>query len=350
MVFEFCKYKSLKRYFKSVLINTLVLLILILILELVLQILKPYDLYKRTYPNQIKDRTFNPKQVKVNWMKIDTTVGWVCSASDYLQFTNKFYNAYKIKYMINKEGYRASFNFTDEISSSKNKIMLLGESFLFGVYLDYNNTMVGYLEQIDSINRYYNFGIPGYGLDQIFMTFRKYIDVIHPDIIVLIYIDDDIPRILESYRIVEGLNKPSYKMFAEGFEHRLGSDDKFLLKLLNNSYVLNKFYQKYLDYAAIAFTKKILNQIKKESKKEVIIIRWPRKEMLSWNKLDWYYDLSEFCKDNDIQFINLADLFVNFSAEKIRSFYLAYDGHPSEIGNKYVAKLLHKEIKGLLNK
>ena len=51
--------------------------------------------------------------------------------------------------------------------------MLLGESFLFGVYLDYNCTLVGFLEQIDSTNRYYNLGIPGYGIDQMFMTFRK---------------------------------------------------------------------------------------------------------------------------------------------------------------------------------
>ena len=123
----------------------MVLLILILILELSLQLIKPYDLYKRTYPNQIKDRTFNSKQVKVDWMRIDTTVGWVCSDSKFLQFTNNFYNANRIKYIINNEGYRANFNFTDEISSSKKKIMLLGESFLFGVYLDYEKTWSGTL-------------------------------------------------------------------------------------------------------------------------------------------------------------------------------------------------------------
>ena len=180
------------------------------------------------------------------------------------------------------------------------------------------------------------------------MTFRKYFEVINPDIIVLVYIDDDIPRILESYRFIEGLNKPSYKILTDGFEHRVSSEDNFFLRLFNNSYILNKFYQKYLDFAAVAFTKKILNQIKKESKKEVIIMRWPRKEMLGWHKIDWYYNLSEFCKQNDIIYINLADFFVNFPLEKIKSFYLAYDGHPSGIGNKFVAELLNKEIKRLL--
>ena len=139
-------------------------------------------------------------------------------------------------------------------------------------------------------------------------------------------------------------------MFAEGFEHRVDSDDRFFLKLLHNSYVLNKFYQKYLDYAAVAFTKKIFNQIKIESKKELIIIRWPRKEMQYWNKIDWYYDISGFCKDNGIKFIDLTNLFVNFSQKKIRSFYLINDGHPSKIGNKYVANMLQKEFQGLLTK
>jgi len=347
MFFKNFNYSSPKRNVKIFFINMVILFTLILVLELLLQILKPYDLYQRTSPNQIKNGTFKPEQIRVDWMRVDTTVGWVCSASGYLQFANKFYNANKVSYAINKEGYRNNLSFTDQITSNKKKIMLLGESFLFGVYVDYNSTLVGCLEKLDSNYQYYNFGIPGYGIDQMFMTFRKYFELINPDAIVLIYIDDDIPRILESYRSIEGLNKPSYKIFAEDFEYRVDLENNFFLKILDNSYVLNKFYQKYLDYFAVSFTKKIFSQIRKELKKNMIVIRWPRKEMLGWEKIDWYYDLSGYCAENDIRFINLADLFVNFSSEKIQSFYLQYDGHPSKEGNKYVAEKLYEKTKGL---
>ena len=339
-----------KNKFKLLVINVIVLLCMLLFLEAILQLLKPYNLYKRTSPGQIQDKTFNNHQIKVSWMKLDSTVGWICADSSNLQFSSLYYNQFKVKYKINKQGYRSNFDFNKDYFHFRKKIMLLGESFLFGVYLDYSNTLVGQLELLTPKVQYLNFGIPGYGIDQMFMTFRKYYEQINPDIIVLIYIDDDIPRILESYRFVEGLNKPSYKINSEGFEYRNSTDYNFTITLLHHSYIMNKFYEKYLDYLAVSFTKKMIKQIKIESKKEVLIVRWPRKEMLIWRKIDWYYDLSEFCNNNGIHYVNLADYFSDLPVDRIQSFYLAHDGHPSECGNKFVAGLLNKEISKIINK
>jgi len=339
-----------KNKVKLLVINVIVLLGMLLLLEVILQLLKPYNLYKRTYPGQIKDKTFDKQYIKVNWMKIDSSVGWVCSNANNLKFSNIFYNQFDIKYNINKQGYRSNFDFCDKNFPNKKKMMLLGDSFLFGWYLEYPHTLAGQLEFLDNDSRFFNFGIPGYGIDQMFMTFRKYYKLINPDVIILIYIDDDIPRILESYRFVEGLNKPSYKINSKGFEYRYSTDYNFIITLLHHSYIINKFYEKYLDYLAVSFTKKMIKQIKIESKKEILVVRWPRKEMLSWRKIDWYYDLSEFWNSNGIHYVNLADYFSDLPVDQIQSFYLAHDGHPSVSGNKFVAGLLNEEINKIINK
>lgn len=331
-------------------VNILILTIILLTTEFILQLIKPYALYKRTEPREIKDGTFKENAVKVNWMQADSSLGWVCSTSDFFLFSNPFFNKTKIKYTINKEGYRSHFDYSVKLPSKKHKIMLLGDSFLFGVYLDYTDTVVGFLEQSDSINYYMNFGIPGYGIDQMFITFRKYYSTLNPDVVILIYTDDDIPRILESYRLVEGLNKPSFNIFANTFEYRSEQKQSFLLDVLNNSYLLNKFYQKYLDYYAVKFTQKIFLQLRKESSNKLVVIRWPNADKLYWNKIDWYYDLKEYFNNNNINYINLADAFTIISEEKRRSFFLARDGHPSKEGNQFLAILLYRVIGRILKR
>ncbi len=91
--------------------------------------------------------------------------------------------------------------------------MVLGDSFVFGTYLDDADTLCAQLQALlGAGNEVYNFGIPGWGVDHGTSLTWKYVDLIQPDVVMAVYIDDDVTRVFESYRVVEGLNKPSFNV------------------------------------------------------------------------------------------------------------------------------------------
>ncbi len=341
--------KKLFRIAKVIISNIVIFSILFLFIELLLQYIRPYELYKRTGVNEIQNGTFTDPLYTVNWMKIDSSLGWVCKNDTDIFFSNPALLDSVREYTINEHGFRSNFNF-DINKVGQKKIMFLGDSFLYGVYLNYQETLIHNLERINDNIIYYNFGMPGYGLDQMYMTFVKYQKMVDPDLTIVVYIDDDIPRMLESYRFVEGLNKPSYELCADSLVLRKETGDNLIIKLVENSYLLNKFYYKFLDYKAVSLAKKILTKIKVDSKKELLLVRWPRFESLYWNKLDWYYDLSNFCKKNNIHYMNLADHFATLDKASFDSLYIPNDGHPSAAGNYLSSKLIYGMIEKILEK
>lgn len=55
-------------------------------------------------------------------------------------------------------------------------------------------------------------GIPGYGLDQIWLTVRTQALPLHPQLVVVTLISADLTRSEEAYRPSEGFNKPVFKL------------------------------------------------------------------------------------------------------------------------------------------
>jgi len=55
-------------------------------------------------------------------------------------------------------------------------------------------------------------GIPGFGLDQIWLTVRTQALPLHPRLVVVTFISGDLTRSEEAYDSVSGLNKPAFKL------------------------------------------------------------------------------------------------------------------------------------------
>jgi hypothetical protein len=53
-----------------------------------------------------------------------------------------------------------------------------------------------------------NMGIPGFGLDQIWLTVRTQALPLHPRLVAVAFISADLTRSQEAYRPIEGSNKP----------------------------------------------------------------------------------------------------------------------------------------------
>gem|GEM_PF-1906027 len=149
--------------------------------------------YLRTFPGQyqgVGDRI---------WAQQDPSLGWTVNP-DWLPQE------------INPQGFRDTKTFANlPAKSDKTRVMVLGDSFMFGVGLEADEALPGLL-QADLPNNYevYSLGVPGWGIDQMYLAYQDYKAVIEPDIVILAFIDDDVMRVLEAYRIRERLNKPSF--------------------------------------------------------------------------------------------------------------------------------------------
>lgn len=334
-------------------INLLILISLLIFGEFGIRVLFPgLQLYQRTYPLQYKDMAFDNNQTKVNWPKKDSTLAWVCKPDSLLKFSNRQYNKLDIKYIINKEGFRNRTNFSEIPRIKENKrILLLGDSFIMSVYLNEDQTITNKLSKSLGKNfSVYNLGIPGYGIDQSILAYEKYQKMIDPDIVILFYIDDDISRVLESFRKVEGMNKPSFDLTDGKLTPIHSLQRRFSTSLMENSYLLNKFYKKYMDYYSIDLTENLFERLiinTKANNQKLVIVRCPVLENFIGDGSNEFYSFKEFFNANGTYYIELEDSLNHSSLENTSKYFLENDGHPSPVGAALFASKLKSIVLNL---
>lgn len=335
---------------KIITVNILILFSLLIATEFILRISFPnFQLYKRTFPGQYNDRAFDKNNVKVSWPEKCVELGWVCKQDSMLNFSNIIYNKFQIIYRINKEGFRNRQDFsTSNNLSSEKRVMLLGDSFIMSVYIEEEGTIASQLmKKLPPGYQIYNLGIPGYGIDQSVLAYEKYVKILFPNIVLFFYIDDDIPRVLESYRRIEGMNKPNFDILNDKLQIRVNKGKNVFIKILENSYFLNKFYKKYMELYSIEISKKLLENLELMTtarNQKLIVVRCPTKESLLNSNPYKSYSLIEFFKSKNIIYYELYDTLKNLPKNYVKELFLKYDGHPSEEGAKFISEILSNII------
>jgi hypothetical protein len=301
--------------------------------------------YIRTYPKEYNDKQFEDPNHVVNWSQYSKDFGWVCDTNQRpIKFTNMLYNS-GIEYSINDIGFRSN-NYT-QFDCDKN-ILVLGDSYVFGVYLNDSETIPFYIQKSISIeNRVYNFGMPGWGIDQMYLCYQKYQNVFSPEKIVLIFIEDDIDRVLEAYRYLEGMNKPSFKIENNELLLRDRKERTFIELIFQKSKLLNPFYIWFCKNEAVKITKLIFSSMKnltKNNNQEFLVFYIPLIEQVLYpNQYEKLID-NEFNENNNINYYDLTEYFEKLSAKSIQDLYLVNDGHLSQKGTEFVAEIITKEI------
>jgi len=338
------------RYLKIIIVNIFVLISLLLIGELSIRLIRPnFWLYQRSNPNEFQDRAFDKNYTKVNWPRKDTDLGWVCMQDSLLKFSNKYYNQFPIVYYLNKDGFRNKKDFElQSIINNKTNLLLLGDSFIMSVYLNEDKTIAYNLQnRLKELYQIINLGIPGYGIDQSILAYDKYSKLVRPKIVILFYVDDDIPRILEAFRKIEGMNKPSYDIINDSLQFRINGKPAIVTNLFEHSYLLNRFYKKYMDYYSIELAEKVFHKLIimiRAQKQKLIVIRCPVIESLLTQNRNEFYSFSDFFKKEKIDYYELYDKMIDMSEDYLKTLYLKNDGHPSEIGAKYFSEFIYDII------
>ncbi len=337
---RFNKLKNMK-IIKVIFFNFSLFILLLIVGEVVVRVFFPNKKnYIRTFPGEFPNRYFDTTTTVVNWPKIDKDLGWVCNnKTKTLKFSNKLYNRRDIKYSIDYYGFRNIYPYSNK---SKN-IMILGDSFVFGVYLEDSLTIPQNLEELLS-NEYtvYNFGIPGWGIDQMYLCFLKFKEKINPKITLLFFIDDDIYRVLEAYRFTEGMNKPSFEVINDTLAIRENVRKSYIDMFFEKSFLLNPFYKWNNKKKAIEITKKIFSQLNKKIGKNFYIIHIPVIEQVLFPEKYPPLISSDFYKENQINYIDVGKYII--PKKNKDKYYLKYDGHLTAKGCLLVSNIVYQKI------
>jgi hypothetical protein len=112
-------------------------------------------------------------------------------------------------YISNAQGFRSPHDFSQPAAAT---IALVGDSFTWGWGVDYPQTFAARLEQRLVAGRVNDYGMPGFGIDQIWQSTRTQALPVKPALVVVGFIDDDFSRSLYPIRPEEGFPKPRFEL------------------------------------------------------------------------------------------------------------------------------------------
>ena len=335
------RFPNLAATIKLIFIYILVFIALYTLAELLVRFVYCKDslrcenaIYVRSYPGQYEDK-------KVPWMKHDPDFGWVLDrATNLLESKHRFH---KFKYSVNSEGFRNAADFALlSPHTTKTRIMLLGDSFVFGLYVEEEDTLSSILEsKLGEDCDVFNLGISGWGIDQMLLAYQKYTDIIKPEIVILAYIDNDIRRAMEAYRRYEGVNKPSFEIKHDRLVPRIRSEPSLLEKLSHKSLIVNILYRRlHIETEMVRLTQAIfleLIRMTAERDQRLIVLRYPLRANFERYRRSAQYDYSAFFQDQPIDYLDPYKAVLALPKDFYREFYLEFNPHPAKRGNEFMA-------------
>lgn len=154
----------------------------------------------------------------VEYARLDPDLGWVSRAP---------------AGEINEQGFRDPRPFTAASGAlPATRVMVLGDSFVWGSKVEADESIPRRLEAaLGETTVAFAVAAPGWGIDQMYLAYRRYRDVLRPNVVVLAFIDDDIARVLETWRPFERLPKPAFRVEHGALVPKAPTDDPYDLGL-----------------------------------------------------------------------------------------------------------------------
>ncbi len=119
---------------------------------------------------------------------VDNEVGWTMIPNSKFHFTTE--NRH-ITYYSNEKGYRVSQDYNVLNKNDATKVLVLGDSYMWGYGIEYENTFGGILNKSKEKLDVTNLAMPGFGVDQMYLSLIHWGLYEKPDLIVLgIHTDD----------------------------------------------------------------------------------------------------------------------------------------------------------------
>jgi hypothetical protein len=137
----------------------------------------------------------------------DAELGWVMIPDhEFVHATDE----YRVTYRSNAQGFRDQRRRPP--APDDRVVAIVGDSFSFGYGVAFEDTFGAILETRLPHTQVYNFALPGYGIDQMWLSERKRALARKPALLIVAFISDDFSRSLTAHRYNMGLNKPAFEL------------------------------------------------------------------------------------------------------------------------------------------
>lgn len=329
---------------KVLFFNLALLFVFLLLTEGILWCLYPdYQFYYRTHPAQ-PDLEQVAAKVDTNWLQKHSTLGWVCQNKSNLVFPSP--PRAPIPYQINAQGFRSAYDFDEPPVKTKKRILLIGDSFTFSIYLSEASTLSRQLQQLKGDNyEFYTLAIPAWGLDQMYLAYQEYIERLQPDQVVLSFIDDDLMRALEI--VYHGCGrKPALKVEKDRLVEN-EDNPHFWEYLCWNNQIGNRILRMYYQRKAATLAQMILTKIIEKEQafsRDPLFVRIPALLDLERKIPREIFSMQDLMQEKEVNYVELYDSLSSKTINEARSYYITDDGHFNEKGNQFLARVIVKYI------
>jgi hypothetical protein len=312
-------------------------------LALTFLLLVPIEIAARHYFPSVYQRTVPGANYPTHlaaWAEADADLGWTVTRSPAYAALSR------VRYRINSQGFRhgEDFNSLPQKPLGQRHVVVLGDSFTFGVNLQEAETCPAFLSQHLGPNwRAFNLGVPGYGIDQMVLSYEKYHAVLQPDVVVLIFIDEDVDRVFEAFRGAEGLPKPSFEVVKGELRERQPHIETILGSLLYRSRIANVIYSRwYRPRESVRISAALLRRLAKETSgygEKLVLVRYPSIEQVDGRDVYRAYPFQEVLDGYGIT--DVEPLEVLRKVGDPRALYFVGDEHPTAEANRVVADAIY---------
>ncbi len=312
-----------------------------------------YSLWIRTEPGKYPNQA--PEGV---WYEQNSKFGWVYNRK------NNDKNSTGIFYQANRDGFRdSSWDSFNPFDHQTKKILVFGDSQAAGYGVREEDRFSNVLGSLFGDGyRIYNFAVAGWGFDQMYLAFQEFVPIVKPNIVVVVYINNDLLRSLESYKPLEKVNKPSFEVVNNELKLRQQDNrETFGEWVVGHIYLVNFFYKVFVKpYLARELNKKIAEamvEIAKERNIKIFFIRIPPKDAVKppsdlddhlirfeRNLYNWTYGIKSHVKRLGATFVPVRDIMREKMSNGSVSLYLPNDSHLNPQGHRLVAEVLFREI------
>ena len=291
------------------------------------------ETYTRSLPSDFRSDAEPPY-----WARSHETLGWVSAG---------------LEGEINPQGFRDARDF-DALEApdggTERRAMVLGDSFVWGSGLRIEETLPVRLEQsLGAQWNVFNLGVPGWGIDQMYLAYRAFRDRLAPDLVVLFFIDDDVSRVLEAYREDERLAKPVLELRDGQLQKRTSANriDDLANSVTGMSALASVAWQYVLLHReAIPLVRQILHSLKRETAtrgERLIVVRIPTPRDATFASLIGSDAFGDLARRSNWEYWDADDLLTETQDWRDRN-YLP-DGHISSRGSRILSEWVAEVVR-----
>jgi len=307
------------------------------------------------------------------WVEHHSVLGWYSQKTKAALLESS--NFPQVIVHTNASGFRGSREYAIEKPQGVIRIAVLGDSFVFGFGVQDGEAFPALLEAQDKSREVLNLGVPGYGMDQIYLSYREIARKYHPDIVLIGIFPEDFWRSTRSFAD-SGHVKPYFSLSAKGelVLHNVPIPPPFSLKTDQFPPLLEQSSaQKILEKSVLfrlakkpalklaknmrlidpndseewqvgrAILSRLIDEVRADKAIPVVVLMPPQDWAQSARKTSLERSIIRFVDREKVDFINLKPAFNDAVAKDgLETYYIKNDWHWTPRGHALAAKTIEE--------